>query len=96
MFAKELPGNNVISPLVDQFVRASTSIGANYAEANEGVSKKDFRNKIGLCKKEANETKYWLRMIAKAAPEDADDARLLWQEAKELHLIFAAIFRNST
>src|SRR5438552_8122603 len=81
-------------PLIGQAVRAGTSVGANYCEADDAVSKKEFRCKIGTCKKEARETKYWLRMIAAAEEAMKEPARVLWQEAKELHLIFAAIFRK--
>jgi four helix bundle protein len=93
-FAKVLPQNLVLTPLTSQLVRAATSIGANYCEADDAVSKKEFRNKIGTCKKEARETKSWLRMIARADDRTKPKARELWQEAKELHLIFAAIFRK--
>ena len=93
-FAKTVPTNVVTIPLIGQLVRSGTSIGANYCEADEAVSKKDFRNKIGTCKKEARETKHWLRMIAAADPDKKLPARPLWQEAKELHLIFAAIYRK--
>src|SRR5436309_548862 len=65
-FAKRVPQNVVTLPLIDQVVRAGTSIGANYCEADDAVSKKEFRCKIGTCKKESRETKYWLRMIASA------------------------------
>jgi four helix bundle protein len=94
-FAKRIPVNPVTKPLINQLVRAGTSVGANYCEADDAVSKKDFKNKIGTCRKEARETKLWLRMIATAEPETKYDARKLWQEAKELHLIFAAIWRKS-
>jgi four helix bundle protein len=70
-------------------------VGANYCEADDAESKKDFRHKIALCRKEARETKYWLRMIAKAAPSHKVPARALWKEAKELHLIFVAIVRTT-
>ncbi len=93
-FCKRLPRSLVMDPLVSQVVRSSTSIGANYAEADEAVSKKDFRDKIGTCKKEARETKHWLRMIAAADETKCEEARKLWLEAKELHLIFAAIYRK--
>lgn len=76
-------------------MRAGTSIGANYCEADDAESKKDFRHKIALCRKEARETKYWLRMIAKAAPTQRNVTRKLWTEAKELHLIFVAIIRTT-
>ena len=67
---------------------SGTSMGSNYCEADDAESSKDFIHKIGICKKEARETKHWLRMIAVAVPELKEEARVLWQEAKELHLIF--------
>ena len=94
-FAKKVPQNPVTIPLISQIVRSGTSVGANYCEADDAGSKKDFKYKIGICRKEARETKLWLRMIAAAAPELKAEARELWQEAKELHLIFAAIWRKS-
>jgi len=94
-FCLELAANCVSGPLVNQLVRSSTSIGANYCEADDAESRKDFRHKIALCRKEARETKYWLRMIAKAMPARKADIAALWREAKELHLIFAAIIRTS-
>jgi four helix bundle protein len=91
---KTIPKNVVTLPLIDQLVRSSTSIGANYCEADEAVSKRDFRFKIGICKKESRETKHWLRMIAKADEGSREQARSLWTEAKQLTLIFAAIYRK--
>ena len=93
-FAKSIPRSRTNNRLIDQLVGCGTSVGANYCEANERVSKKDFRNTIGRCVKEAKETKYFLRLIAAAEPKLADDARGLYREAKELHLIFAAIYRK--
>ena len=94
-FAKRVKVNPVTQPLIAQLVAAGTSIGANYGEANDAESRKDFRHKMGICRKESKETKHWLRMIAVAAPELCDDARPLWQEAKELNLIFGKILRSS-
>jgi four helix bundle protein len=94
-FAKTISKNCITTPLISQVVRSGTSVGANYCEADDAVPKKDFKNKIGTCRKEARETKLWLRMIAAAEPELKTEARKLWQEAKELHLIFAAIWRKS-
>ncbi|HMF15425.1 MAG TPA: four helix bundle protein [Gemmataceae bacterium] len=91
---KTIPKNVVTIPLIDQLVRSSTSIGANYCEADEAISKKDFRFKIGLCKKESRETKHWLRMLAKGEEGSRAEARSLWMEAKQLTLIFAAIYRK--
>jgi len=93
-FAKCIRPTPVNAPLISQLVRAGTSIGANYCEADDACSKKDFRHKIGICKNESKETKHWLRMVAAAEDELRSDARKLWQEAKELNLIFGAILRK--
>ena len=93
-FAKKIPQNPVNNRLIDQLVGAGTSVGANYCEADDAVSKRDFRNKIGTCRKEAKETKFFLRMVATAEDSLCAEARGLWQEAKELHLIFCSIFRK--
>ena len=93
-FCKKIPRAPENNRLIDQLVGCGTSVGANYCEANEGVSKKDFKNTIGRCVKEAKETKFFLRMIAASEPTLADEARGLYREAKELHLIFASIFRK--
>lgn len=94
-FCKKIPRGPGNDRMLDQLVGCSTSVGANYCEADEAVSKKEFINKIGTCKKEAKETKFFLRMAATAEPDLQVEARLLWREAKELHLIFAKIFRSS-
>lgn len=94
-FSKRIPRDPGNDRLIGQVVGCGTSVGANYCEANEGVSKRDFRNTIGRCAKEAKETKFFLRMIAAAEPKLADEARDLYREAKELHLSFAAIYRNT-
>lgn len=93
-FAAEVERNPVTLPFISQLVRAGTSIGANYCEADDAESRKDFRHKIGLCRKEARETKYWFRMIARSAPKSKPAARHLWNEARELHLIFSKIRRS--
>jgi four helix bundle protein len=95
-FANRMPRTPVTIPLITQLVKAGTSVGANDREADESVSVREFRNKVGYCKKEASETKYWLRVIAKAVPKMKDEARGLWQEANELHLIFSASFRTAS
>ena len=93
-FAKRVVVTQVTRSLIDQVVRTATSIGANYCEADDSESKKDFLHKIRLCRKESRETKHWLRMIAAAEPELKVEARKLWQETKELNLIFGAIVRG--
>ena len=93
-FAKKIQRSPINDRLIAQLVGAGTSIGANYCEADDGVSRKDYKNRIGTCKKEARETKFFLRMIAVAEESLKPEARVLWQEAKELHLIFCSIYRK--
>lgn len=93
---KKAPKDTVTIPIIGQLVRSSTSMGANYCEANGASSKKDFKNKIFICKKESIETKYWLRMLAKACEELTQACRDLWKEAQELTLIFSKIAKSSS
>jgi four helix bundle protein len=93
-FAKCIPQNPVTSRIIAQLVGAGTSVGANYVEADDAVSKKEFLKNIGTCRKEARETKHFLRMAVRAVPELKPQARTLWHEARELHLIFSKIWRN--
>lgn len=94
-FAKKVPKNVITIPLIDQLIRAGTSVGGNYCEADCAESRKDFEHKLGICKKEAKESKHWLRMIAKAVSELKDEAKRLWKEANELQLIFISIIKKS-
>lgn len=91
IFCRSLKLDPITKPLIDQLLRSATSIGANYMEANGASSKTDFRNKIFICKKEAQETKHWLRMLSVAEPDKKDQLRALWQEAQELTMIFQKI-----
>jgi len=91
IFVNKLPKSNINNPLINQLVRSATSIGANYCEANGASSKKDFKNKIYICKKEAKETKYWLQLVSKTISEYKEQGGKLWQEAQELTLIFSKI-----
>ena len=93
-FAKMVLVNPVTTRLIPQIVAAGTSVGANYREADDAVSKKDFRHKISICKREARETKFFVRMIVRAVPDLKENAKPVWQEAKELYLIFAKIYRG--
>lgn len=90
-FIKTIKINTVNKSIINQLIRSATSIGANYCEANGASSKKDFRNKIYICKKEAKETKYWLRILARTNNENKDRIRKLWQEVQELTMIFSKI-----
>jgi four helix bundle protein len=94
-FSKKIPRDPTNDRLIAQLVGCGTSIGANYCEANEGVSKRDFRNIISRCVKESKETKFFFRMLAASEPQLAHEAREHYREAKELHLIFASIFRKT-
>lgn len=93
-FTQKMPRSPGNDRLIGQLVGCGTSVGANYCEADEAVSKKEFAVKIGTCKKEARETKFFLRMTATAVPDLKVEARQLWREARELHLIFARIYRT--
>lgn len=93
-FVKKVQPSVINSPLINQIVRSGTSIGANYCEANEASSKKDFIHKISISKKEAKETMHWLRMISKAEPSKKEDALGLLQEAHEFVLIFSTIMKK--
>lgn len=93
-YSKKLPKDLKYLSVVTQLIRAATSIGANYCEADDAQSKKDFCHKISICKKESRETKYWLRIIARTFPEHSENAKVLWKEVQELNLIFGAILRK--
>lgn len=90
---KKCPKNPVTIPILDQLIRCGTSPGANYCEANGASSKRDFNNKIFICKKESRETKYWLRLLAGAVDDEniKQECRELWKEAQEFNLIFSKI-----
>ena len=93
-FSRIIKQDIITKPIISQIIRSGTSIGANYCEANGASSKKDFKNKIHICKKEAQETQHWLRMISTAVPNQKQDARKLWRETQELILIFGKIISS--
>lgn len=93
-FANQIPVNPVTMRLISQLVGAGTSVGANYCEANDHISGRDFLHRISTCRKEAREAQYFLRMIVRARPEIADRGRNLWREAGEPNRIFSAIWRK--
>jgi len=79
-----------------QLIRSSGSVGANYIEANEAISKKDFILRIKICRKEAKESKFWLKLIdTRSNPVQEQTRDSLMKEADELTNIFGAILRNS-
>lgn len=96
LFIKTLP--NTLANIEDgkQAVKASGSVGANYREANESLSKKDFMMRIKICRKEAKESAYWLRLIHETnSLKKVNDSKELIQEADELKRIFSSILQKS-
>lgn len=92
---KTIPITAINNKIISQLVGSAGSVGANYCEATEGESKKDFIHKIGICKKETKESKHWLRLLARSNPERKEEIRKYWQEAQELLLIFSKISQSS-
>ena len=93
LLCKKIKPSLINKPIISQLIRSATSVGANYMEANSASSRKDFANKIFISKKEAQETKHWLRMLSKAENngEITKSLRSLWQECQELTMIFQKI-----
>lgn len=95
LFVKHVP--RTISNIEDgkQLIRSSGSVGANYIEANESLGKKDFVMRVKISRKEAKESRYWLRLVDSSNNEliEKERARLI-QEATELMNIFSAIKRK--
>jgi len=89
-FASALPRTREADILARQLVRSATSIGANYREANRGVSRPDFANKIGTVQKEAAETQYWIELLIESGIADTSIAQSLHKECTELLAIFTA------
>lgn len=90
-----LPKNSVNFELINQIVRSSGSIGANYREANEALGKKDFYMRIRICRKEAKETKYWLELIMYNNSDLKGNIESLIQESIEFIRIFSSIVNKS-
>lgn len=94
-FIKTIAINDLNKSIINQLIRSTTSIGANYMEADCAESKKDFKHKMSICKKEAKETTYWFRMLARVNPEKIEQCRKFWQEAHEFTLIFSSIINKT-
>ncbi|MBI4363664.1 MAG: four helix bundle protein [Candidatus Doudnabacteria bacterium] len=91
LLLRNLEKDIVISPVISQLVRSATSIGANYTEANNASSEKDFKNKIFICKKEVQETKHWMKLVSGYYPTYKLRFEPLAKEAHEFVLIFQKI-----
>jgi four helix bundle protein len=94
-FAKTIKESTISRPLISQLVRSSTSVGANYHEACDAQSKKDFVHKIGISRKEAREVMYWLQIIVGSFPEYRENAQPLLKESNELNRILSSIILSS-
>lgn len=90
----KLPQNSINKRMVEQIIGSGGSVGANYCEANEAESKKDFIHKIGICKKEIKETRYWLDLLSYANPNYTNQFKILSSEVQELLLIFSKIISS--
>ncbi len=90
----EIPKSLANGEISRQLVRSAGSVGANYIEANESLSKKDFVMRIKICRKEAKESRYWLRLI-QCNDGIIDEQRKLVQESQELMKIFGAILEKT-
>jgi four helix bundle protein len=93
---KQLPQNVINNELIGQLIDSSGSVGANYREANDALSKKDFRHRIKITRKEAKETHYWLELLIDANPEFKEKIDILLAEALELKKIFSSIADKSS
>ena len=91
VFCKSLKQDPISRPIISQIVRSATSVGANYVEANGASSRKDFTNKTFICKKEAQETRHWLKMLVYSFPDKENEIKPLMAECHELILIFQKI-----
>jgi four helix bundle protein len=94
-FYKKLPKSVIDGDIARQLVRAATSVGANYIEANEALGKKDFSMRIKICRKEAKEGGYWLRLLEISDALLRQEQELLLKESMELTKIFSSILTKS-
>jgi four helix bundle protein len=94
-FSKRIPRSPTNDRLISQLVGAGTSVGANFCEASDSVSRKDFRHSAKRCIKEAKETRFFLRMVATSETSLGEEARALYRESTELIRILASMCRKS-
>lgn len=92
---KKLPKTIQVQEDGKQLIRSSGSVGANYIEANESLSKKDFCYRIKICRKEAKESNYWLNLLKVCNPDFQEDISILVQESTEIKKIFSSILEKS-
>lgn len=91
---QKLPRNQITGILGKQILRSGTSVGANIEEAYSGLTKKDFSHSINISRKEANETRYWLRLLLGAGLVQKEDVKNLFTETDELISIFTSTVKK--
>lgn len=91
---KEMKEDSINRPLINQIIRSSGSVGANYREANEALGKKDFVHRLRIARKEAKETQHWLELIEEANPELSEKMKGLFRETQELRNILSSIINK--
>ncbi|MDH3774460.1 MAG: four helix bundle protein [Deltaproteobacteria bacterium] len=94
-FVADLPNNTIPDVMGYQFLKAGTSMGANYREANRAQSRQDFIHKIAIVEKEASETQYWLELFDASNIGDPQSLSWLLQESSELLAIFTSIGKTA-
>lgn len=90
-----MPANTINFTLIGQLVRAAGSVGANYREANEALSQKDFVHRMRITRKEAKESSYWLELVKEANPNIGEEVNKLYKESRELRNIFSSILSKA-
>ena len=90
---RALPKTVIDNEMGKQLMRSCTSVGANYIEANESLGKKDFLMRIRICRKEAKESGYWLRLVEPVSHDLRSEHQWLLEESTELTKIFGSIIR---
>ena len=94
-FVNMLPKTMANTEIMKQVIRSSGSVGANYIEANESLGKKDFTMRVRICRKEAKETRYWLRLVEIRDENSGKKQQSLINEATELMKIFGSILEKT-
>ncbi len=95
ILSRKIKIDSINRDIISQVIKSAGSIGANYCEATEAESKKDFIHKVSIAKKEIKETQHWLRLLAKANPDQRESLVKLWKESEELLLIFSKTISTS-
>ena len=92
---KKLPKDTINIKLIAQLIDASSSVGANYREANEKLSKKDFLYRMKITRKECKESTYWLNLLEEANQNFKEEIASFIKESQELRNIFTSIINKS-